>query len=75
MDEERVYKPGDTITLDNGKVLKAVLADTDGSRCYVCDDGVHKCYFSDKGNCPKCHSSEFYLIDYVGPRVIFVENG
>lgn len=73
MFEEKVYKPGDTITLDNGKILIASAADTDGSGCYVCDDGIHKCYFLDKGNCPKCHSSEFSFIDYVGSRVVFIE--
>ena len=73
MNKEGVYEPGDEITV-NGVTLQAVMADTDGSGCYVCDDGHNKCWFLDKKGipCPKCHSSKAIFIDYVGHRVVFL---
>lgn len=73
MTEEGVYEQGDTLTLTDGTVLVAELADKDNCGCYVCDNGKEKCFFlSRELPCPKCHSSEMFFIDYSGDRVVFL---
>lgn len=75
MTKEGVYEEGDTITIDDGVTLKAVWAETDGSGCYVCDNGKEKCYFLNNNKpCPKCHSSYYGCYDYCGSRVIFIQD-
>lgn len=72
MTKEGVYEPGDKLIIGNTKLV-ATTASTDNSCCYVCDNGTNKCWFLNKNiPCPKCHSSKFGFIDYVGIRVIFL---
>jgi len=70
-----IYEPGDKLISQDNDALIAVRAATDGSSCFVCDDGIHHCYYVDgaHGKCPKCHSDMWGFIDFMGERVIFVK--
>ena len=73
MTKAGVYEAGDIYISPEGTKYRAYNAATDGSGCYVCDDGTHQCAFLKTGKCPKCHSDIFGLMDYVGSRVIFLK--
>ena len=45
MDNNIILNDGDTVVLSNGVELKVEYADTDGSGCHCCDNGICKCLF------------------------------